>query len=113
MNSESKEFPCPYKGLDYYTKNDASRFFGRDKLRETILKNLRISRVTILYGESGVGKTSVLGAGVVSKLMQMAENNKKEFGMPKLAVAMFRSWSDDPRNGLVKDVQVAAIFYID
>jgi WD40 repeat protein len=110
MNSENKELSdSPYKGLDYYTKKDAAKFFGRKEWRKIILDNLMAGRVTLLYGESGVGKSSVLDAGVVSKLTQMAEQNKNEFGTPKLAVAMFRSWSDNPCNGLVECVQDAAI----
>ncbi|MDJ0688430.1 MAG: hypothetical protein QNJ41_07965 [Xenococcaceae cyanobacterium MO_188.B32] len=99
----------PYKGLNHYTKKDAECFFGRDDWKEIILDNVMARRVTLLYGESGVGKSSVLDAGVVSQLEKMAEKNRNDFGTPKLAVAMFRNWSVDPHKGLVECVQDAAI----
>ena len=43
-----------------------SWFFGREHEVELIMANLRASRLTLLYGASGVGKSSVLLAGVVA-----------------------------------------------
>ena len=40
-------------------------FFGREREIEVIAANLVASRLTVLYGPSGVGKTSLLRAGVV------------------------------------------------
>ena len=39
---------------------DALFFFGREREREVIVANLLASRLTVLYGESGVGKSSLL-----------------------------------------------------
>jgi hypothetical protein len=58
----------PYVGLVPYKEEDAAFFFGRDDERAVITGNLRASRLTILYGPSGVGKTSLLQAGVVHDL---------------------------------------------
>ena len=58
----------PYKGLIPYSEEDAPFFFGRDAEREIITANLMASRLTLLYGASGVGKSSVLRAGVTHHL---------------------------------------------
>lgn len=58
----------PYKGLIPYTEKDAVYFFGREKETRLIIANLFASPLTLLYGPSGVGKTSVLRAGVASDL---------------------------------------------
>ena len=55
----------PYVGLDCFREKDAALFFGRDAERTRIIGNLRASRLTLLYAESGVGKSSLLRAGVV------------------------------------------------
>src|SRR5580698_4604891 len=55
---------CPYVGLTPFTEEDAEFFFGRERERRIIAANLRTSRLTLLYGSSGVGKSSVLRAGV-------------------------------------------------
>ena len=56
----------PYKGLAAYDESDldALLFFGREREIEVIAANLQAARLTVLYGPSGVGKSSVLRAGV-------------------------------------------------
>ncbi len=85
----------PYIGLKPYSEADADFFFGRQQDIDIITKNLRAWRLTVLYGESGVGKSSVLRAGVVYKLRQEIEQNLKDYGIPKLAVVVFPSLEDE------------------
>ena len=59
---------CPYAGLMPFTEEQAEFFFGREAEREIITANLMASRLTLLYGPSGVGKSSVLNAGVAHDL---------------------------------------------
>src|SRR5258705_6331118 len=56
----------PYRGLAPFedTELDELFFFGRERDRKVIAANLVASRLTVLYGPSGVGKSSALGAGV-------------------------------------------------
>src|SRR5262249_55012775 len=56
--------PSPYRGLAPFedSETDARLFFGRERERTVILANLMASRLTVLYGASGVGKSSLLGA---------------------------------------------------
>jgi WD40 repeat protein len=62
----------PYKGLAAFEDSavDALFFFGRDRDSQVIAANLMASRLTILFGPTGVGKTSVLRAGVAYKLRE-------------------------------------------
>ena len=71
--------PSPYKGLMPYTEADAAFFFGRDAEREVIIANLRAARLTLLYGESGVGKSSVLGAGVCAPVTPALRREPRGF----------------------------------
>ncbi|NIO70143.1 MAG: hypothetical protein GTN71_14230, partial [Anaerolineae bacterium] len=95
----------PYKGLMPYSEEDAPFFFGREAEREIITANLLASRLTLLYGASGVGKSSVLRAGVAYHLRQVAQQNLAERGTPEFAVVVFSSWRDDPLAGLADRVQ--------
>ena len=62
--TEAKDTPkTPYIGLVPYDEADAALFFGRDEEKRIVAGNLRASRLTILYGPSGVGKTSLIRAG--------------------------------------------------
>ncbi len=51
--------PTPFKGLSPFqdTELDALLFCGREREREVVVANLLASRLTVLYGVSGVGKT--------------------------------------------------------
>jgi Tfp pilus assembly protein PilF len=83
-----------------YAEEDVEFFFGRDRETEIIIANLRASRLTLLCGSSGVGKSSVLRAGVASKLRRIARENIRARGSPRMAVVVFNSWRHDPVRSL-------------
>ena len=58
----------PYKFLDYYTERDARLFFGREQQIEAICSQILSRRAFILHGRSGVGKSSILRAGLMPRL---------------------------------------------
>ena len=60
--------PRPYKFLDYYTESDQGLFFGREEEIENICSRILARRSFLLYGRSGVGKSSILRAGVIPRL---------------------------------------------
>jgi len=100
----------PWKGLDYYsdTKADAFVFVGRETESKVIAANLIAQRLTVLYGPSGVGKSSVLHAGVAFELRLQAERFRLGDGSPpRFVVAIFRSWREDPVAGLLASVEHA------
>ena len=63
------DVPIPYKGLEAYTLSDAEAFFGRDQAIRELREALKRSPLTILQAESGAGKTSLLQAGLIPRLM--------------------------------------------
>ena len=97
----------PYKGLVPYSEQDADFFFGRDPEIQIIMANLMASRLTVLYGPSGVGKSSVLRAGVVHHLKNIIGQNMQARGTPDFAVVNFSLWRDDPVSGLLEKVREA------
>lgn len=99
----------PYKGLVPFEDNelDALLFFGRERESEIIGANLLAARLTVLYGPSGVGKTSVLRAGVAYGLRRLAAANVEQRGHPEFVVVVFDAWSDDPVAGLRSAVRDA------
>lgn len=58
----------PWLGLHPFTEENQHFFFGRTaEIREIFLR-VREQPLTVLYGQSGLGKTSLLRAGLVPKL---------------------------------------------
>jgi WD40 repeat protein len=88
----------PFKGLVPFEDSaaDATLFFGREREREIIVANLVAARLTVLYGASGVGKSSILRAGVAHQLRELALQNLEEVGEREHAVVVFSSWSGNP-----------------
>jgi DNA-binding winged helix-turn-helix (wHTH) protein len=58
----------PYKFLDYYTERDAELFFGREQEIAVIRSQIISHRTFVLHGRSGVGKSSLLRAGLIPSL---------------------------------------------
>ncbi|MBS2039618.1 SUMF1/EgtB/PvdO family nonheme iron enzyme [bacterium] len=54
----------PYRFLDAYGPNERSIFFGREREAALLYSWILTRRWLVLYGRSGVGKSSLLGAGV-------------------------------------------------
>jgi hypothetical protein len=104
MNDPANQPRSPYQGLAPYHEEDAPFFFGRERERDLITANLMAARLTVLYGVSGVGKSSVLRAGAAYHLQRLAYQNRAEFGRPCLAVCVFNEWRDDPLIGLTAAV---------
>jgi WD40 repeat protein len=92
--------PSPFKGLESFedSDHDARLFFGREREREILVANLLASRLTVLYGDTGVGKSSVLRAGVACDLRALPEPP---------AVVVFEDWQDDPAGALRRSVAEA------
>ncbi len=83
----------PYKGLNVFEDSelDALLFFGRERENEVVAANLIASRLTVLYGPSGVGKSSLLRAAVARSLRALPEDP---------LVVVFSRWSEDPAAAL-------------
>lgn len=65
---------CPYIGLQPFKEEDYPYFFGREREVRVIASNLRTQRLTVLYGPSGVGKSSLLRAGVLRHLRSTSDD---------------------------------------
>jgi len=99
--------PSPYIGLVPYSEKDAQFFVGRERECDLVLANLRASNLTILYGASGVGKSSLLHAGVVHRLGQQSTGD----GRPgrSRGVVLVESWHGDPVRALRRALVAPAL----
>lgn len=72
----------PYIGLQPFTESQKALFFGREREVRLVGANALASKLTVVYGASGVGKSSLLWAGVLPDLRQRAGT----------AAVLFRDW---------------------
>jgi len=87
----------PYRGLAAFDDSelDALYFFGRERDSEIVVANLIASRLTVLYGPSGVGKSSLLRASVARRLRALPEAP---------VVVVFDRWNENPAAALATAV---------
>jgi len=57
-----------YPGVSPFTSDQKNIFFGRDEDISKLLKYISLRNQLLLYSKSGVGKTSILNAGVLPEL---------------------------------------------
>ncbi len=57
----------PFKFLDSYTKDDRGIFFGRDREIEELYQKVFDSKLLLVYGVSGTGKSSLIHCGLANK----------------------------------------------
>jgi len=84
---------APYRGLAPFgdSELDALLFFGRERETAVTTANLIGSRLTVLYGPSGVGKSSLLRAGVTRRVRELGARRALGRG-PDLSCVVFSSW---------------------
>lgn len=59
---------APYRGMSSYRIEDADLFFGRERLVADVVERVSTHSLTVVLGASGVGKSSLLAAGVLPAL---------------------------------------------
>ncbi len=59
----------PWLGLKAFGPITQHLFFGRSREIRELFQRVKDQQLTVLYGKSGLGKTSLLGAGLVPRLL--------------------------------------------
>ncbi len=57
-----------YPGLRSFTSHEQNLFFGRKKEIDDLIDLVRAEQITVLFAKSGLGKSSLLNAGLAPKL---------------------------------------------
>lgn len=95
VNSEA-----PYPGLDAYNEEHSDFFFGRDDEIATLVSLITTNKIVVLYGKSGIGKTSLLAAGVLPLL-------RKDNYLPVYMTLRFDQPDVSPMLQLKKNIEKA------
>lgn len=104
----SERIFCPYRGLTPYAEEDAPFFFGRAEDTQLIVANLFSARVTVLFGPSGVGKSSILRAGAIRDLRRRQTEAVQRGERPDLLIVYFRTWQGHAMAALRQAIQEEA-----
>jgi putative ribosome biogenesis GTPase RsgA len=66
--TQSHRLSNPWKGLDSYQETD--RLYGRDEEIELLFSRIEYNIQTVVYSRSGIGKSSIINAGIFPKARQ-------------------------------------------
>ena len=75
-------------GLESYTEAQSNMFFGRDEEIDKLTSLIKSNTLTLVFGKSGTGKTSLLNAGVFPNL-------RKDYFLPFRVRLEFKEESPD------------------
>src|SRR5271155_1618525 len=84
----------PWPGLASYTERAHEYFFGRDAKINELYRRVTRKALTVLYGQSGLGKTSLLHAGLFPVL--------RKDGMLPVAIRLDYAESAPPLDAQVR-----------
>jgi hypothetical protein len=94
--SETKFPDCPYIGLRPYSENERTLFFGREQDAQFLVNKILSAPLTLVYGMSGVGKSSLLRARVVPDLRSPEVADA-------LVVYLFDCWTEPDIEEAIKE----------
>jgi len=82
----------PFVGLAAFTPRMAAYFTGRERFALTLAGAVLRSRVTVMYGQSGCGKSSVLDAAFPQVLRATLHDAEEPASDAPLRLLNFRRW---------------------
>jgi len=83
----------PFVGLDAFDEETADYFVARDRDARVLASNVLVLPVTVLYGGSGVGKSSLLHAGLPRAIRVLREEDEDDED-GEIAIRYHDKWSD-------------------
>ena len=102
----------PYFGLEFYDEQYGAWFFGRETESDKVAANLQAARLTVLHAESGVGKSSLLRAGVAWRMGRLAEDRAARHRPVRFVPVVFSYWKGDPVADLASAIGTAIEPYL-
>ena len=90
----------PYRFLDHFDEDDTDFFFGREDDTEEMLRLTNEHPVVVLFGRSGIGKTSLMRAGVIATLAQRAQEASVEEDSEKPWLGIYARCLEDPSQSI-------------
>lgn len=85
MSSLPQSF-CPYVGLAPFLEEHQDYYFGRELDAATLADNVVAAPLTVLYGSSGTGKTSLINVGLPRAIEGLHRN---------VQLITFRNWQSE------------------
>lgn len=77
---------CPFPGLAPFEMHHADLFFGREGITQSLINQTQTAPFCALVGASGIGKTSILQAGLMASLTKPRANAHRQWQVRYLSL---------------------------
>ena len=94
----------PYKYLDHYELGDHAIFRGREREIRSLVTDVSVSRLVVLFAETGTGKTSLINAGVRPRLENWRGEERPPLKARQYATYFIRV-GEDPAQSIRAELQ--------
>ncbi len=85
-----------YPGITAFREVDQDVFFGRDTDIENLYSSILLNQSTVLSGKSGVGKSSLIYAGLKPVIKRNINENKNDERYFKILPVRVGIWTNEP-----------------
>ncbi len=79
-----------YPGTQAFQAEDATIFHGRDEDIRHLLRLIRLEQMVVLHGKSGLGKSSLINAGILPQLQQLDLDPAEKLSVKEVRFGAFQ-----------------------
>lgn len=88
-----------YPGVTPFTTAQSHIFYGRNEDTAQLLRLIRRQPLSVLYGKSGLGKSSLLNAGIIPEILKKGDYSP--------IVVRFRAWTEEQTSSPLDSTRLA------
>ncbi|MCI4667768.1 MAG: hypothetical protein MRZ79_06370 [Bacteroidia bacterium] len=89
-----------YPGIKPFSFEDKEVFHGRGEALNIVLNNLQYYKLLVLHGKSGMGKTSLIEAGIIPELKGSNRSEEISNGLTPIKIRLTSFSHENPRTPL-------------
>src|SRR5579871_3536778 len=93
-----------YPGVRPFTVNDSEVFFGRTAETEKLFKAIMLEKMVVLFGKSGHGKSSLINAGIVSKLKGESIQSRFNYSPLEIRIGKVAGQTESPVEKIISKI---------
>src|SRR5437764_3846819 len=86
-----------YPGFQPFTQQQEHIFFGRDKNIDNQSRSVMQNPCTVIFGKSGIGKSSLINAGLLPKIAQQNKNGSHSYC--SISTFRFGAYNSEAKDG--------------
>lgn len=101
-----------YPGVKPFETSEKDLFFGRGRDIQDLYDLISLEKLVVLFGKSGYGKSSILNAGIVPKLVADHEADEEAYEIIKIRLGAFSEEKKDDKGKVIQARKLSPIDFV-